>query len=489
MVELIKIAKYGVALCALAYIIIYIFLGINHILYPFEIEVTEGQALEQVRILLEGKQLYVEPSLEFTPFIYMPLYYYIAAFFAKFSGVNFATLRFISFAASLGCILLIYLITKRESRSIFAGIAAAGLYAATYEASGAWMDITRVDSLFLIFLLMSLYFLRFGTTRKSQFAAGIFLWLSFMTKQTAALIAIPLFAYAVIANKKRSLFFIGTTGILSVLSLLLLNYSSRGWFLVYFLLPFQHEVEQRFYLDFWRYDIAAVFIACVFAVYYLASRRWNIKKDFFFYAAAGMIAASWAARLHVGGWNNAMFPAYAIIAILCGLAIAKLLHDAPTNRKFAVYLLLFIQFALLFYNPLSYIPAAGSIEMGQSLMETIEQYPNPVFIPNHPYLLSRLGMQSHAHALTMWDFFRTKDKTLGGKLQAELTQALQEQRFSAIIIDNELFILNQPWFTDTLRKYYVRNTTLFENESGLWTVSGVKTRPSFIYVPNATAQS
>ncbi len=487
MVKLNKICKYAVAGCALAYILVYIFLGINHILYPFEIEVTEGQSVEQVRVLLSGHQFYAEPTLEFTPFIYTPFYYYVSAMVASVTGISFVPVRLVSFLSSLGCIFLIFLITKKQSQSKFAGIIAAGLYAATYEASGVWMDIARVDSLFLFLLLLTIYALRFGKTWKSEIIAGVLLSLCFQTKQTAAVIAIPLFAYDIIANKRRSVYFIGTAIALSGIAIILLNHFSDGWFSVYLLMPFQHEVEQRFYLDFWKYDIGAVFISCVFSLYYLGSQRLKLAKNFFSYAAIGMMAASWASRLHRGGWNNALFPAYAIIAILCGLGIAKLLHESDTNRKMAVYLMIFIQFAVLLYNPHNYIPAAGSVETGQKFTNLLASIPDPVFVPNHPYLLSQLGKQSNAHALTIWDFFRTKDKTEGNRLQEELVATLREKKYNAIILDNELFSLNQGWFTDAVNKYYIKNGTVIINETGFWEVSGVKARPQDIYVPNVTA--
>lgn len=484
MVELNKLCKYVLAGCALAYIVLYCVLGIIHVAYPYEIEVTEGQSLEQVRILLSGGQFYVAPSLEFTPFIYPPLYYYISAALAKVIGLSFVPLRLVSFLSSLCGMLLIYLITAKQSKSKFAGVIAAGLYAATYEVSGIWFDVARVDSVFMLFLLLALYFLNFSKSWKSDLAAGVALSLCFLSKQTAIVIAVPLFIYAIIAHKKRSLFFILPAIGLSAIYVVLLNHFSQGWFTVYLLMPFQHEIETRFYMDFFSQDIAAVFIASVLALYYLLSQRLKIMKNFFLYAALGMMAASWASRLHRGGWNNALFPAYAIIAILCGLSVAKLLHESSISRKMAVYAILFVQFAVLFYNPLSYLPPTGSSEAGLNFMRVVEQIPDPVFMPNHPYLLSRLEKEAHAHSLTIWDFFRTWDKTLGNEMKGNLMKKLEAQEFNAIIIDNEMLSLQDGWFTENLNKYYVKNGTLFVDETVFWTVSGVRTRPETIYVKN-----
>src|SRR6478735_8320342 len=75
--------------------------------YPYDLEWMEGGTLEHVARVLGGQPLYVAPSLEFTPYIYAPLYYYVTAPFAYLFGLRLLPLRLVSFAASLGVLALI----------------------------------------------------------------------------------------------------------------------------------------------------------------------------------------------------------------------------------------------------------------------------------------------------------------------------------------------------------------------------------------------
>ena len=150
--------------------------------------------------ILSGRPLYVEPSLEFTPFIYTPLYFYVAAAVSKVLGVGFLPLRLVSFVASLGCLWLIGRFVRRETGSWTWGIVAAGLFAATYRLSGAWLDIARVDTLFLFLVLGSIHLLRFrrGPLDGGGWAAD---GLAFLTKQTALFIALPLALYPLLFGR------------------------------------------------------------------------------------------------------------------------------------------------------------------------------------------------------------------------------------------------------------------------------------------------
>ena len=156
-----KVFRYTLLAVAALYVAIYLILVFFRIQYPFELEWMEGGSLRQVIRILSGQKLYVSPSLEFVPFIYNPLYFYISAFISKIIGGGFMPLRLVSFISSLGCFFIIFLFVKRETKNIFFGVIAACLFAATFRISGAFFDIARVDSLFLLFLLIALYLIKF----------------------------------------------------------------------------------------------------------------------------------------------------------------------------------------------------------------------------------------------------------------------------------------------------------------------------------------
>jgi len=131
--------------------------------YPFELEWMEGGMLEHARRVLEGKALYPEPSPEFVPFIYAPLYSYAGALAAAVTGPDLFALRLVSFVSTLVALIFLYRIVEFETSSRAFGAVAPCLFLATFAASGGWFDLARVDSFALAWLLAAV-----DVTRRAQ---------------------------------------------------------------------------------------------------------------------------------------------------------------------------------------------------------------------------------------------------------------------------------------------------------------------------------
>ncbi len=52
---------------------------------------------------------------------------------------------------------MIFALVRRETGSVWGGMAAGGFYAATFKATGVWMDVARSDSLLVFFLLLAAF--------------------------------------------------------------------------------------------------------------------------------------------------------------------------------------------------------------------------------------------------------------------------------------------------------------------------------------------
>ena len=137
-----------VVVAAVAPIAIYLYVAVRRLGYPFELEWLEGGEVEIVNRVVHGQAIYVAPSLHYVPYPYPPLFIWVSAAFAKVLGVGFLAPRLVSFLASLGVLALLWQLVRRETGDTVAGLVAAGLFAATYQASGAYFDLARVDSLF-----------------------------------------------------------------------------------------------------------------------------------------------------------------------------------------------------------------------------------------------------------------------------------------------------------------------------------------------------
>jgi 4-amino-4-deoxy-L-arabinose transferase-like glycosyltransferase len=481
-------ARYAAAVAGTAFIFAYIVIALLRMGYPFELEWMEGGSLQHVQRILLGQRLYVQPSLEFVPYVYTPLYFYVCALFARISDLGFLSMRVVSFLSSLGCLLIIFLLVRRETRDTFAGLLAASLFAATFRLSGAWLDLARVDSLFLLLLLAGVYVFRFSSSYRSAGLAALLLWLAFLTKQQALAIAIPVIIVALVHNKRRGSLLGGALIGLAVLSTLILDRLHDGWYVYYILkLPRQHEMVINQIGGFWLNDVLRPLpVAVVFsALFLIAGRRINADRGLHFYAAlaTGMVGVAWLSRIHLGGYDNVLLPAYAVLAVLFGCGVHLTVEQikarlASPNLAFTmVGVLCILQFAMLTYNPAEHVPSENDRVAGQQLVTMISQLPGNILIPDHGYLAHMAGKQWCAHRMAMHDVFRGDREGEGKRLGDEIRAAMELQRFSGILLDGY-------WRKADIEKYYIGRAPVLIDDTVFWPVTGKRTRPTLLYVPS-----
>ena len=493
--------KYIAHALAAAFVLLYIVLALWRISYPYELEWQEGSMVDHVQRVLDGRPLYTEPSVEWVPAIYPPLYYYVSAGAALVLGVGFLPLRLISFLASLGCMAVLFAFVRRESKDRWAGLIAAGLFAALYRLSGAWLDVARVDSLFLFFLLLALWVVRFQRTRIGWLLAALLTAAAVFTKQTAAIAALFLIVYAVRLRRQGGWFFIVPLIILVAAPILLLDRASGGWFIFYlWQVPAGHGLIGHAFVEFWLLDILRpLIVAVLFGLAYLHLRKQSAARhDLWFYllAGAGFLMASWVPRVKDGNYANDLLPAYAFIALLFGLAVPALrawgrelrasLSDDHPLRRHAVPLVtalfwsaILMQFAVLYYRPLEQIPTAADRAAGEMFIASVGQMPGEVWIGHHGYYAAMAGKRTYATALPIYDVLRCKNERAKNLLLNSVERAFKQRRFAAIITDNDRFV--------NLNEYreYERRGAVFNDAAVFWPVSGAPTRPLRVYVPRA----
>ncbi|HVR19832.1 MAG TPA: hypothetical protein VMS65_09050, partial [Polyangiaceae bacterium] len=102
---------------ALRAVYAFFFVSLRRLRYPYELEWMEGGMLGHALQLLAGKPLYPEPSPDFVPFIYGPLYSYAGALAAGIFGPSLFALRLVSFASTLVVLVFLYRIVVYETSS------------------------------------------------------------------------------------------------------------------------------------------------------------------------------------------------------------------------------------------------------------------------------------------------------------------------------------------------------------------------------------
>ena len=170
-----RAVRLAAALLGLAAIAAYLAIALLRLTYPFPLEYLESNSLVEVQRILTGRALYPAPTVGYVPDGYPPLYFATSAAAASVLGLSYLPLRLVSLVASLVCFAVLARLVQRETASAAAGIAAAGLLAATYSVTDTWFDVARVDSLFIALSVAALYAARWMRRTRGAIATGLIL--------------------------------------------------------------------------------------------------------------------------------------------------------------------------------------------------------------------------------------------------------------------------------------------------------------------------
>lgn len=486
------------AAMALAMLLLFLATLLSRAGYPYELEWMEGGMVDHAGRVLEGKQLYGEPSFQFTAFTYTPLYFYAGALSARLFGLGFFALRLVSILASLGALAIIFQFVRRESGSAFFGLLAAGLFAGSYSITGFWFDLARPDMLFLCLILAAAYVVRFHESAAMLTLAAFLAFLAFMTKQTALFIAIPLGVYCLIAltGWKKTVFPAVFVALLGG-STITLELLSGGWYYFYvFNLPGQHLVDRDYFMDFphfaYRMAIAlSLALTYIGALVFAGSRKLMACH---LTLLASMLFAAWIVSIHEGSFENVLIPAAAALSIYFGLGMKTLMVDLASNGQegkrtaprvllpWLALLLTVSQFTPLLYDYRDQIPTSADRMAGDALVAILRATDGEVVLPFHGYLAVKAGKKASAHGVALGDVIQARDEEAQA-LQRQIDASLAAGTYELVIFDQQLDQGLVEWLgldvaTASRLKYL---GPAFKDAQSSMPMTGMRTRPEAVY--------
>jgi len=474
---------------AVAYLAIYVAVACARMAYPYELEWFKGTSVDLVRRILSGQSIYVAPSIDFIPHLYAPLYFYFGAALSRILGVGFLPLRLISFASSLGCFAAIFALVRRETSCAPCALLAAGSFAACYRLSGAWYDIARVDSLSLLFLLAAILLFRSRPIVVAAAAAGLLGVLAFFAKQNVLPMLAALSLYGLLAARGVARVALPVTlAVGAILGTALFDHATGRWFSYYvFEIPGQGTLPHsiRWLLRFWLRDFPNILILAVGTTYWIISKLKHPDRDEFVFFAPLFVAAvfsSWSARIHAGGYDNALIVVDAFLAIGGALAMHEIVHSAEPNRgplALTAGALAIVQFAILAYDPRAQVPGRADVAAGDRIVEALRRLPGDVLVAHHPYLAVMAGKRAHGHL----DLVHTIPPGTDARerLEREIDEAIRGRRFDAIVLDRRKDRYYRKRITGDLEEHYQYRGSLVEGDV-FWPVTGLASRPQDLYV-------
>jgi 4-amino-4-deoxy-L-arabinose transferase-like glycosyltransferase len=479
---------------ALLPVVAYLWVALHRIGYPYELEWLEGGAVSIVQRAHAGHSLYVAPSLHYVPWPYPPLYFWVSAGVAPVTGVGFLALRIVSFTASLGTFGVLFTLVSAQTRDRVAGLCAVGLFAASFRLTGAWMDIGRVDSLFLLLLLLAALVARRAGSWRGGALVGALVFLAFFTKQTAIVAALPLVAWLVVRRPRVGAAALGTLVVLVVGSTLVMNALSHGWYGYYVFGELSHQpLVSAAVTGFWTHDLVdplgiALLVGAAGVVGRWTSRRIGSSSrldllGFDLAVVLGLVGASWVGRIHSGGSDDVLIPAAAGVALLVGHACADLRRAAPGGWRWLATIafagLLLTQVDQLRYPLSAQIPTAADRRAGDQLVAGLRRLPGPVVVLDHPWYAALAGKDTSAQGEAINEVLRSADDRGRTALLRDLPTAISSPAVGAVVLDAPE---DERGFAGALEREFVATPAPLISGRAFYPVTDLGLRPTELFV-------
>jgi hypothetical protein len=421
---------------------LFVYTALRRMHFVFEYDWIEDGVLASVRHIRSGLPLYSAPTTAFTPYLYTPIYLYVAAAFSRVVGLGYAPLRLLSLLSTLGCFAVIYLLVWREARRHLAALAAVGLFAACYPVVQGAFDLGRVDMLYLFFVLLALYVTRFGNP---AFAA--LLWVcAFQTKQGVLPIALLALCYDW-QRPRRVLLGVGSFVLALAASILWLNHATQGWYRYYVFgmvggLGYTRQQATHFI----PVDLlgACGIAVLVITAAWLAAPVSLRSRSFSFYSlgSLGMIVFTGYIRAHRGANVNSLLPMYAWIAVLLGIALARLfavLDERDTGAARAVLAILLlaasVQLVVHLYSPGEFLPSQQQRADREGFEQQLRAIPGAVLVLGHPEDGLLAGKPFFAGSESIGAVIDANNREQSDALRAQYVDLLHSGTVSAVVLD------------------------------------------------------
>jgi dolichyl-phosphate-mannose-protein mannosyltransferase len=429
---------------------VYLLTSFASVGYPYLLEWMEGGTAEGIHRILTGHPLYVRPTLDYTPYIYPPLYFWLSGGAAALIGDELLAARAVSFVSTLLAAGLLYAGSSRIATALdagggrqhFYGIVAAALYLGCYELSGRWYNLARVDSLYIALLLLGFWLTRDDPGWFRSAAAGLVCALAFLTKQTAVVAIGPLLLSLLLVDLRRHLPAVIVFAVVGGGSMLLLDALSGGWSTYYLYdLPRAHRLDiLGGTKDFVLHDtVGQIAIATVGAgaALLMLPRRLPWREWLPIWSlAVGMIASSWLARIHTGGYHNVSMPLFATIALLSPLGLLSVVSSPAYRKRWGALALAIaaVQVAVLVHNPWHKIPTEEDAAKMRVLLAWLKETPGDVLMFDMAFVQRSTGKSPYVLEMAARDVLRARGGRVRQGFSRALQEALDQKRFSALVL-------------------------------------------------------
>jgi hypothetical protein len=482
-----RLARLTVVVAATAPVGLYLWLAVHQLGYPYELEWMEGGAVEIVARVVAGHSMYVAPTLHYVPYPYTPLYFWTSALVAHLVGVGFLPLRLVSFAASLGCLAVLFALVRRQTGDWVAGWLAAGLFAATYQVGGAWLDVGRVDSLYLLLLLVTFAVARRAADGRDGVLVGLLAFAAFFTKQSALVAVAPVLGVLLVTRRRVGVTAVATLAVAVGASTLLLDALTQGWYRYYVFSELSHQginakAGRRFVPDDLLRPVTALILLGLAGIAVGLWRHRGTAWGYWGAVVAGLLVSVFVARLHAGSGRDVLIPAYAALCLIGALGYDALRRGLPGPRPLreaALAAVLVFAVVHLWGHPTHLIPSAGSERTGQRFVAAVAAEPGQVIVLDHPWYASLAGKAAWAQGEAIHDVLRAGPSAARTDLVRSIETTLTAPSITSVYVDMSS---SQGVVAQILQRDFVVGPKVFACYRCFFPVTDLAVRPYLHYL-------
>ncbi|MCB9455076.1 MAG: hypothetical protein H6671_03705 [Anaerolineaceae bacterium] len=408
-----NLVYYVLAGIALFSIVFTLFVWLNHLYFPLNLDLMESTILQHVGQLTNGKPVYPEPSPEYVPLAYNVLYYVISIPFASVLGLSLPTLRFVAILASIGATIIMFDVVRRYTQSIWWSLITVGLFAAAYYVMDTYLDNAHSDSWFLFMALLGSYILDRAKSRTVNIIGILVLVASFWFKQHGALFTIGGVLYLTLREGiLRSIPYWLTAGIFGPIAYVLAGPVLFGPRFIYFTWEVPRGWSSMDLSAFTRlarfiattYPFMAVSAGLLIGWKFIQERR---KISIWFLQAVMAVLTGLMGSLDAGSADN-VYISMGVWFILAGtLGLFELERRSQFVSCYRLHLVILLaSFALLLYDPRNVLVSPQAHEAYIDFITMLDDLDGQVYAPTLGQLQGDYQFYPAAHWVALEDMIR-----------------------------------------------------------------------------------
>jgi 4-amino-4-deoxy-L-arabinose transferase-like glycosyltransferase len=400
----------GLAVVSIGFMV---FLYANHLFFPLHLDLMEGTVLQHVRQLIATHVIYTEPTPEFVPLAYNPLYYAISMPFVAILGANLPTMRLVAIIAMIGIAVVMFLVIKEATDSTWWGIIGVGLFAAAYRVMDTYLDNAHSDSWFLFSALLGTYIISKNRSYAYNLVGIAVLVASFWFKQHGVIfVAVGLVFLLCRDGWLKCIGYVSFAGILGAGAYLFLGPVLFGPYFLYFTyqVPRQWSTVNVFtFLRYFRYIVENYpLLSCSSVLGTVWTVRSKIRRlTIWHFQLVAALLAGLMGSLDAGSANNVYIPMGIWFILLGTIGLYDIMKNVSVIKRHRVDMLAFVtSFAVFLYAPASVIVSPQAQQDYKDFINILQGLHAQVYGPFMGQLQSDYVLVPGAHWVSIEDMLR-----------------------------------------------------------------------------------